>query len=615
MSVQPLIKENQYDERLILSGAIDICDVAQLTAIREALLNASETDEALFAAQIQQFMLACGVPALAPNTVQATTVKSFINGVPIYSIANTTLAEFDAIYENALASAKLWSAMPLRARQAFFRIMSEEVGPKYKTAIDLAITLEVGKAGSEFEKTIKWDEWAASPQVGRYLSGTFVKDDLGRKYYLNQIQYIPDNAKHVYFYQSARAVGRGVCGSTNGFNYPAALAAPDIVASRVGGNGFIGKVPAKSPSFLYIRRKAEHEALDLMAERFSSYHWAAQCLRYGVDLADPETLRILKEGFGIIAGRQVIEPWAKQCSTLRIVGGKQAGDAFRAYRKEVDPELERTILELAGNNPVIIMPSAANIKGGIAGIISDLAKNNKNNSGQRCTSPRRWLVHKDIYAEVKKLAIEAYELSSDNQDRAIDNPLALSTKVGAIDKGGFDAAMDYLARVKEAGAKVIGGVRIYQERFPNAYYMTPALVIWEGVDEQKKQLMHAEEIFAPIANLDMVNDLNEAIAKTNRSNEHLSGGFYCDDSHIHELCMFIRGTHLGSLLHNAAPKDLSPDGVHAGRDEGGVGITGSLKSLDQYTQRKPNNSVRLLARVDSIPAATRLAEQLLAEQQ
>lgn len=605
-------KEENVTKKLITHAEIDIRNAEQIALIRENLLEWSESDTAQFSKQAREFMLACGVPAQEPGGDNMTTVRSFINGVSLYSIPNTTPSEYDVVHGKARRGASLWNAMPLAGRQTFFRIMAEEVGPQYKAAIDLAITVEVGKAGSEFAKTTAWDEWAASPQVGRYLSGTFVMDDLGRKYYLNQIRHIPEHVKHIYFYQGARAQGLGICASTNGFNYPAALAVPDIVASRMGGNGFIGKVPSKSPSFLYIRKMSEREALDKMAQRFTSYPWASEARANGVDLTDVTTLNRLKNAFGIIGGRQVIEQWAKEAATLRVVGGKQAGQAFYEYRREVDPAMEHTILELAGNNPVVLMPSTANLEGGLEKAIATLAEGNKSNSGQRCTSPRRWFVHRDIYEAVRKLAVKEYQASAHNEDNAIGNPLDPSAKVGAMDYAGFEAAQEYLGLARQAGATVIGGNRLFADRFPGAYYMTPALVLWEGVAESKKALMHAEEIFAPIANLDIFSNLDEAIDKTNRSKENLSGGFYCDTDHIHELCTFLNRTNLGSLIHNGPPKDLSPEGVHAGRDEGGRGITGSLKSLDQYTRPKPDNSIRLMARVDSIEAAKKLADQLLA---
>lgn len=612
MSLQTLAKENAAMPQLVRHTEIDIRNAEQIAYLRSKLLEYSETDEAAFAAQTREFMLACGVPAQEPGAKDATTVRSFINGVSLYALPDTTYSEYDVIHGKTKRGASLWNAMPLLGRQAFFRIMAEEVGPRYKAAIDLAITLEVGKAGSEFEKTIQWDKWAASPEVERYLSGTFVVDDLGRKYYLNQIAHMPEDAKNIYFYQGERATGLGIIGSTNGFNYPAALAVPDIVASRICGNGFIGKVPAKSPSFLYIRKMAENEALDLLAKRFNTYKWADKARAYGVDISDDIILRRLKNSFGIISGRNVIEQWAHACTAFRIVGGKAAGKIFREYRSEVDRRLEHTILELAGNNPAVVMPSAANLKGGLEKVVADLAEGNKSNSGQRCTSPRRWLVHQDIFDKVKELAVASYTSTATNQNGAIDNPLDEKTAVGAIDKGGFSDAQEYLQKAREVGAKVIGGNRIYADRFPKAYYMSPALVLWDEVSKEKKELMHRDEIFAPIANLDVVTDLQEAIDTTNRSTENLSGGFYCDNDHIHELCAYMRGTNLGSLIHNGPPKDLSPEGIHAGRDDGGIGITGGLESLDQYMLARRDNNIRLLAKLSSIEAAKKLAEELLA---
>lgn len=608
---QPLAQGSTMSA-IIRHNEIDIRNEKQVAELRARLLDASENNEALFAEQGREFFIACGVPAQEPGMKNATTVRSFINGVDIYALPDTTYSEYDVVHGKTKRGAELWNAMPLMGRQTFFRIMAEEVGPKYKAALDLAITLEVGKAGSEFEKTIQWDKWAASPEVERYLSGTFVVDDLGRKYYLNQIAYMPEDAKNIYFYQGQRSTGLGIIGSTNGFNYPAALAVPDVVSSRICGNGFIGKVPAKAPSFLYIRKMAENEALDLMAKRFDEYKWAAKAREYGVDMTDDIIVRRLKNSYGVISGRAVIEQWAHACTAFRLVGGKAAGKIFREYRSEVDRNLEYTILELAGNNPAVVMPSAANLKGGLEKVVADLADGNKSNSGQRCTSPRRWLVHKDVYEQVKELAVASYTATANNENGAIDNPLNGTTKVGAIDRGGFKDAQDYLQKAREAGARVIGGNRIYAERFPKAYYMSPALVLWEGVSEENKELMHRDEIFAPIANLDVVDDLHHAIDKTNKSTENLSGGFYCDNDHIHELCTYMKGTNLGSLIHNGPPKDLSPEGIHAGRDDGGIGITGGLESLDQYMRARRDNNIRLMAKVSSIEAAKKLAEELLA---
>ncbi len=596
---------------IIAHTDIDVCNAEQVEELRVKLLASSESNPEVFAAQTREFMLAAGVPAGEPGTKGSAKVRSFINGVALYSIPDTTAEEYGAIHEKARKSAVMWNKLPLPARQEFFRIMAEEVGPKYKAAIDLAITVEVGKAGSEFAKTTRWDEWAACPQVGSYLSGIHMKDEQGRKYYLELADHIQGTAKQFYFYQSAAAHGLGICGSTNGFNYPAALAIPDVVSSRLCGNSFIGKAPSKSPSFLFIRRRSEEETLDIMAERLNTYPWAEQTSRQGVDFADPHTLKVLKDGFGIISGREVIESWATDCAVLRIVGGRAAGVTFSEYRKPVDPTMEHTVLELAGNNPVVIMPSAANLSGGLEKVVATIADGNKSNSGQRCTSPRRWFVHEDAYEQVKALAVESYSATADNEAGKIGNPLDNNISTGAMDKGGFEAAQNYLRKAKEAGAEIIGGKQVLQDRFPNAYYFTPALVIWDGVADEKKQMMHEQEIFAPIANLDKVTSLGEAIYKTNCSFEHLSGGFYCDSDHIHELYTYIKGTNLGSLIHNGPPKDLSPDGIHAGRDEGGIGITGGLLSLDQYMRRDSANNVRLLAKVDGVENARALAEKIL----
>ncbi len=583
-----------------------------IAALRKELLTLSEGDAEAFSERTNAFFRTCHVPVVPVSDEEGIcNVKSYINGVAMYAIKETTFSEYDALQNKARAASVLWNRFPLAARQEFFRILAAEVGPKYRDMIDLAITLEVGKAGSEFAKMAQWDGWAASQDVSNYLvSDIYMTDANGRHYDLSNASDIPDDVKPIYIYEEGAGQGLGISGGSCGFNYPAALAIPDVVCSRLTGNSFIGKVPSKAPSFMFIRKHAEHAALDVMAERFDTYAWADKARSRGVDMADAKILQTLKDGFVIISGREMTGQWSSDCETFRIVGGASAGRFYRRHRAHKDPRGERTILELAGNNPVVMMPSTVNIDGGLKAAIYANAEGNKGNSGQRCTSPRRWMIHEDIYVEAKALAIAEYSASANNADGNIGNPLDAATKIGAMDKGGFTQAQGYLKAAKAAGAEVIGGEHVLADRFPEAYYMAPALVIWGGVSDAQKQMMHDHEIFAPIANLDTISSVEDAVAKTNMSNEHLSGGFYCDAEHIDELAHYAANTYLGSLIHNGPPKDQSPVGVHAGTQDGGQGITGSLKSLNQYMSRGAGDSVRLVSVVNSRDEAIGFAKKL-----
>ena len=619
---------------IVSSNDINIFDPKQVLKLRKYLHHLSTNNGELYAKQAREFFIACSVPAeevtendlVKPDNGAAyypnNVVKSFVNGQPMYKVKDTDMPEYEKIREGAISSAVLWDKLPVEARQEFFRILTKEISPKYKDAIDLAITLEVGKAGSEFSKLAEWDNWAASSAVNWQLTDIYMEDDKGRKFTADNI---PDDVNLIFFYQGPEMQGGKINASTNGFNYPGALAMPDIAASRVSGNSLIAKVPSKAPAFLYMRKHAEHEALNLMAQRFAAgdYAWAKNAKENDVDLSDPGIVDSLKEGLGIISGRAVISQWAHDAKTFRLVGGGPAGNTYRPIRRHTDPDLEHTILELAGNNPLVIMPSAARLKGGLEAIIKENAEGNKNNSGQRCTSPRRWFIHADIYEEAKELAIAEYTKSATNEDEVIGNPLDPNTKVGAMDKGGFQAAQKYLEEARKAGAQVIGGNRVFSNEFPNAYYMTPALVIWDGVPEDKKELMHKQEIFAPIANLDRVSSLDQAISNTNESKEGLSGAFYCHEDDMPMLVKFSKKTDLGSLIHNGPPKDQSPWGIHAGRDHGGIGITGSLAMLAQYRYRvrtrhdeetdHDRQEPKLLTMVKGKSAALRFVESLKAQ--
>lgn len=96
MSVQPRVEEKHAME-IIPANEIDIRNAEQVQAIRAKLLDWSESNHAAFAAQTRAFMEACNVPAQEPGIKGGTTVASFINGVPLYSIADTTPMEYDIL--------------------------------------------------------------------------------------------------------------------------------------------------------------------------------------------------------------------------------------------------------------------------------------------------------------------------------------------------------------------------------------------------------------------------------------------------------------------------------------------------------------------------------------
>jgi len=153
-----------------------------IAALRAELLALSETDSKAFALRANAFFKTCHVPVVPVSDEEGISkVKSYINGVAMYAIKETTFSEYDALQIKARAASLVWNKFPLAARQEFFRILAEEVGPKYKDMIDLAITLEVGKAGSEFAKTAQWDGWAASQGVSDYLvSDIYMTDSKGK---------------------------------------------------------------------------------------------------------------------------------------------------------------------------------------------------------------------------------------------------------------------------------------------------------------------------------------------------------------------------------------------------------------------------------------------------
>src|SRR6185503_17592584 len=138
----------------------------------------------------------------------------------------------------------------------------------------------------------------------------------------------------------------------------------------------------------------------------------------------------------------------------------------RAVAKTVADRLGRTLLELGGNNGMIVAPSA-DLRLAVRSIVFAAA----GTCGQRCTTLRRLIVHESIADELRNRILGVYK------QLKIGNPMQEGVLVGPlIDKAAFDAMEAALAAAREQGGKVHGGGRVTEGVPAGGYYVPPALV-------------------------------------------------------------------------------------------------------------------------------------------
>ena len=223
----------------------------------------------------------------------------------------------------------------------------------------------------------------------------------------------------------------------------------------------------------------------------------------------------------VLGAREVGEALAKD-PRIPVVSATGSTRMGRELAPVVAARFGRSILELGGNNAMIVAPSAK-LDLALRAILFAAV----GTAGQRCTSLRRLFVHETIYDKLVPALKAAYG------KLAIGDPLASGTLVGPlIDRAAFDNMQTALAAAKAEGGTVTGGGRALAEKYPNAFYVHPAIV---EMKEQTPTVCH--ETFAPILYVMRYRDFDDALAKHNAVPQGLSS------------CIFTHGHAGGRALH------------------------------------------------------------------
>jgi aldehyde dehydrogenase (NAD+) len=185
---------------------------------------------------------------------------------------------------------------------------------------------------------------------------------------------------------------------------------------------------------------------------------------------------------------------------VAIVSATGSTRMGRDVAAKVAARFGRSILELGGNNAMIVAPSA-DLSLAVRAIVFSAV----GTCGQRCTSLRRLIVHKDVREALLPQVIKAY------QSAPVGNPLEDGTLIGPlIDKASFDAMQAALEAARAQGGTVHGGERLLADVYPDAYYVRPAIVEMPAQTEVVR-----EETFAPILYVMDYQDFDTAIALQN----------------------------------------------------------------------------------------------------
>ncbi|HEY2032950.1 MAG TPA: aldehyde dehydrogenase family protein [Rhizomicrobium sp.] len=231
----------------------------------------------------------------------------------------------------------------------------------------------------------------------------------------------------------------------------------------------------------------------------------------------------------------------------------------------------KSILELGGNNAMIVAPSAK----------LDLAQraitfSAVGTAGQRCTSLRRLFVHESVYDTLVPALKSIYA------KLPIGSPLEKGTLIGPlIDKAAFEGMERALHAARDEGGKVTGGGRAMADKFADAYFVHPAIV---EMPEQSKTVCH--ETFAPILYVMKYSKFEDALAKHNAVPQGLSSCIFTTDMQEAERFIAASGSDCGIANVNIGPSGAEIGGAFGGEKETGGGRESGSDSWKAYMRRQ-----------------------------
>ena len=457
-------------------------------------------------------------------------VRSPIDGAEIARLTDDTPESADAKIAAAAEAFKTWRLVPAPRRGELIRLLGEELRA-HKEALGKLVTLECGKSiqegYGEVQEMIDICDFAVG--LSRQLYGLSIASE--RPGHRMTETWLP----------------LGAVGVISAFNFPVAVWSWNAALAIVCGDPVVWKPSEKTP----LTALACQSLFDRAAARF------------GADA--PAGLSSVLIGDRSI-GELLVED--KRIALVSATGSTRMG-------REVGPRLARrfarSILELGGNNAMIVTPSA-DLELAVRAILFAAV----GTAGQRCTSLRRLIVHRDVYESLVPRLKEAYA------GIPIGNPMDSSKLVGPlIDRDSYEGMSRALAAASSEGGIVTGGARVLADQHPDAYYVEPALV---EMPAQTDTVRH--ETFAPILYIMLYDSLDEAIALQNDVPQGLSSCIFTTDLREAERFLAASGSDCGIANVNIGPSGAEIGGAFGGEKETGGGRESGSDSWKAYMRRQ-----------------------------
>ena len=459
-------------------------------------------------------------------------VRSPIDGAELGRAPVTPLADMPAVIARSQAAFLAWRAVPAPRRGELVRLFGEELRAE-KAALAALVTAEAGKIATEglgeVQEMIDICDFAVG--LSRQLYGLTIASE--RPGHRMMETWHP----------------MGPCAVISAFNFPVAVWAWNATLALVCGDSVIWKPSEKTPLTALASMKIFERAL----ARFGyAPPGLVQCVIGGAELGDA------------LATSPAVPIVSATGSTRMgaIVGPKVAA------------RFGRSILELGGNNAMIVAPSA-DLDMAVRAIVFSAV----GTAGQRCTTLRRLLVHRSIRDDLVARVRKAYGTLP------IGDPRAPGTLVGPlIDGGSRERMMGALERARAEGGVVHGGRAVSTGVPAGGVYVEPAIVEMPAQTAGMR-----EETFAPILYVLAWDTLEEAIALQNDVPQGLSSCIFTTDLREAETFLSAVGSDCGIANVNMGPSGAEIGGAFGGEKETGGGRESGSDSWRAYMRRQTNS--------------------------
>lgn len=476
----------------------------------------------------QTILKSNGLAGLASGDLDIHTP---IDGTKLGTLKTHKVKDVPVFIRKSRAAFEEWKAVPAPVRGELVRILGEELRAR-KDDLGKLVTLECGKILSEglgeVQEMIDICDYAVG--LSRQLYGLTIASER------------PGHHMRETWHPL------GPVAVITAFNFPVAVWSWNAAIALVCGDPVIWKPSEKTP----LTAIACQKIFDRAVTRFRK-----------ADHPCPDNLS------QIIIGRADTGQALSESRDIPLVSATGSTRMGLAVGRSVSARLGRSLLELGGNNAMIVCPSA-NLDMAVRAILFGAV----GTAGQRCTSLRRLIVHEDVKGPLLKSLKKAYG------SIRIGDPLDSKTLVGPlIDEASYiamKAALD--DAVQSGGTILVGGAR---QKSSGGFYVSPALVEMHAQTEIVKH-----ETFAPILYVMTYKKLADAIAINNAVPQGLSSCIFTNDVREAETFLSATGSDCGIANVNIGPSGAEIGGAFGGEKDTGGGRESGSDSWKAYMRRQ-----------------------------